>query len=232
MGRCLICSTHSDSISEVLGVCLNCIREKPKRALKHAAAVHRRSRLPFGLPPQPVNDPQGISCRICEHRCRIPEGGMGYCGIRKNQGGTLIGTSIDWGNLSWYHDPLPTNCVADWVCAGGTGAGHPRYAHTAGAERGFKNLAVFFQACNLNCLYCQNWHFRNHTQEGAKVSRTELTAAVDERTSCLCFFGGDPTPQLSFALKVSHSALEKKTGEILRTGRCMKGSWIKWWPCP
>jgi hypothetical protein len=37
------------------------------------------------------------------------------------------------GNLSWYKDPLPTNCVGDWVCAGGTGAGFPRHAHVESA---------------------------------------------------------------------------------------------------
>jgi len=63
------------------------------------------------------------------------------------------------GKLSWYHDPLPTNCVADWVCSGGTGAGYPKYAHCPGPELGYSNLAVFFHACTFNCLYCQNWHF-------------------------------------------------------------------------
>jgi len=64
--------------------------------------------------------------------------------------------------LSWYHDPLPTNCVGDWVCAGGTGAGFPEYAHSPGPEHGYSNLAVFFHACSFNCLYCQNWTFLQH----------------------------------------------------------------------
>ncbi|MEJ2366587.1 MAG: PEP/pyruvate-binding domain-containing protein [Deltaproteobacteria bacterium] len=43
-----------------------------------------------------------------------------------------------------------TNCVADWVCAG----------HR---QAGYHNLAVFYASCTINCLYCQNWHFRYHT---------------------------------------------------------------------
>jgi len=79
--------------------------------------------------------------------------------------GRLVGISSREGKLLWYHDPLPTNCVGDWVCAGGTGAGYPEYAYSSGPECGYKNLAVFFNACSFNCLYCQNWHFRKETFE-------------------------------------------------------------------
>ncbi|MFQ5793258.1 MAG: radical SAM protein, partial [Acidobacteriota bacterium] len=97
------------------------------------------------------------------HECRIPENGVGYCGLRKNEGGKVKEITSEKGKLSWYHDPLPTNCVGDWACPGGTGAGYPKYAYCRGPESGYKNLAVFFQACSFNCLYCQNWHFRGET---------------------------------------------------------------------
>jgi pyruvate formate lyase activating enzyme len=44
----------------------------------------------------------------------------------------------------------------------------------------------------------------------------ELVAAVDERTSCICFFGGDPVPQAPFALRAARLAREKAKGRILR----------------
>jgi pyruvate formate lyase activating enzyme len=53
----------------------------------------------------------------------------------------------DRGILRWYYDPLPTNCVAEWVCA-------ERNTHD------FSNLAVFYGACSLNCLSFQNWTYR------------------------------------------------------------------------
>jgi pyruvate formate lyase activating enzyme len=127
-----------------------------------------------------------------------------------------MGVSAIEGKLSWYHDPLPTNCVADWVCPGGTGAGYPNYAHAPGPECGYKNLAVFFQACNFNCLYCQNWHFKTKTLRSEKESVASLVSSVDERTSCICYFGGDPTPQLPFAIKASRLALKMNEGKILR----------------
>jgi pyruvate formate lyase activating enzyme len=141
---------------------------------------------------------------------------LGYCGLRKNIEGSLKGVTAKEGKLSWYHDPLPTNCVADWVCPGGTGAGYPEYAISSGPEYGYRNLAVFFHACSFNCLFCQNWHFREETLRPRTTPVERLVSDVDERTSCICYFGGDPSSQLPFGLKASRDALEAKKGKILR----------------
>jgi len=127
-----------------------------------------------------------------------------------------VGASARKGNVSWYYDALPTNCVADWVCAGGTGAGYPEFAHRAGPEYGYKNLAVFYQACSFDCLFCQNWHYRYDATKGSQVDALTLAKAVDERTACICYFGGDPSPQLPHAIRVSRLALEMNQGRILR----------------
>jgi len=134
----------------------------------------------------------------------------------------LAGTP-ELGLLQWYYDPLPTNCVADWVCAEGIS---PKPYSS-----GDKNLAVFYGACTFNCLFCQNWHYRNLVgnlivEEGFSpggglekfVSAEELAACVDNRTACICYFGGDPTPQLPHALKTSRLALDeaKRRGRTLR----------------
>ncbi len=130
--------------------------------------------------------------------------------------GRLEGASADRGRLSWYHDPLPTNCVADWVCPGGTGAGYPEWAHRRGPERGYANLAVFFQACSFDCLYCQNWHFRQESLTAPLRSAESLAACVDRRTSCICFYGRDPAPQLPYSLHAARLARERSEGRILR----------------
>jgi pyruvate formate lyase activating enzyme len=175
-------------------------------------------RAAFGLPPVPPKAVDGIPCPLCGNGCRIPEGGLGFCGLRTNRGGKLVhlaGTP-DTGILQWYRDPLPTNCVSIDVCAGGCGAGHPRFAHVRGPEHGFSNLAVFYGACTFNCLGCQNWHFRHLTAaRGPALSARDLAGAVDARTSCICYFGGDPAPQIEHALATSRLAREDFPG-ILR----------------
>jgi pyruvate formate lyase activating enzyme len=132
------------------------------------------------------------------------------------RGNKLAGANAEIGNVSWYYDALPTNCVADWVCPGGSGAGYPRYTYSQGPEYGYKNLAVFYQACSLDCLFCQNWQYRSSATQASRVGSLELASAVDTRTSCICYFGGDPTPQLPHALRASQLALERNKGGILR----------------
>ena len=216
MAVCSLCGTESSLISGEIAVCVDCIRKNPENALPLAMKVHFKSRKAFGLPEKPPKDAYGISCNACVNECVIPENGIGYCGLRKNEGGKIVGVSSDSGKLSWYHDPLPTNCVGDWVCPGGTGRGYPKYAHTPGPERGYKNLAVFFHACTFNCLFCQNWHFRSETLKPYTTPVSKLVCDIDENTSCVCYFGGDPAAQLPFSFQASRLALENNKGRILR----------------
>jgi pyruvate formate lyase activating enzyme len=128
----------------------------------------------------------------------------------------LQGVSSEKGNVSWYYDGLPTNCVADWVCPGGTGGGYPHFAYASGPEYGYKNLAVFYHGCSFDCLFCQNWTHRERVRDEKRVTPEELAEAVDDRTSCICYFGGDPTPQLPHSILVSKRAIERAKGRILR----------------
>lgn len=168
-----------------------------------------------------------MTCRICVNRCRMGPGELGFCGLRENRGGKVHsrpGTSR-LGVFTAYHDLLPTNCVADWVCPGCSGSGHPAYSVSRGSENGHKNLAVFLAACSFDCLFCQNWSFRENTEMLAPLSTPgELADMVDDRTSCICFFGGDPSPRFPFALAASKRALALS----LETGGCMKFD-IKAW---
>ena len=216
MGTCTLCQYGSALISEALGMCVACIRRRPEKALQIAVRVHGRIRRQWNLPETAPRGAEGILCGLCVHRCRIGEGGWGYCGLRRNAHGKLKGVSASKGKLMWYHDPLPTNCVGDWVCPGGTGCGYPQYAYKMGPEYGYENLAVFPYACTFHCLYCQNWHFRHHTGDGAFQPVENLARAVREKTACICYFGGDPSPQLPYLLRASRMAREDAQGRILR----------------
>jgi pyruvate formate lyase activating enzyme len=214
---CSLCGKRSMLVSEGLSVCLNCIRKTPGEALELTNKAHERSRHAFHLPAFPPKDGEA-RCHFCVNECGIAEGERGYCGLRENRGGKLrhlAGTRAR-GLVSWYHDPLPTNCVADWVCPGGSEAGFPEFSNSTGPEYGYKNLAVFYQACSFDCLFCQNWHFRQTNPKGRGHSASELAQVVDQRTSCICYFGGDPSPQLAHALAVSRIALNESNDRILR----------------
>lgn len=181
-----------------------------------ALGVHARIRNEWGLPAEAPRHEGGIACDLCAISCRIGEGHWGYCGLRQNVRGRLEGVSAIKGKLSWYHDPLPTNCVADWVCPGGSRCGYPTYSYSEGSEYGYSNLAVFPHACTFHCLYCQNWHFRYHTFEERYEAIRNLARAVNEKTACVCYFGGDPSPQLPYLLRASSMMRESNESRILR----------------
>ncbi len=216
MGFCKLCEKQSALIADDLGLCLACIRRRPEASRKVAIESHGRIRQKWGLPPQAPDNADGVKCDFCVNRCRIDEGGWGYCGLRRNVRGKLEGVTAARGKLSWYHDPLPTNCVGDWVCPGGTGCGYPTYAYKEGPEYGYRNLAVFPHACTFHCLYCQNWHFRYRTLERHYETVESLAGAVDKQTACICYFGGDPSPQLPFLLRASRIARANNPDRILR----------------
>ena len=115
------------------------------------------------MPPKPPQSPEGLQCGQCANQCKIAKGQKGYCSIVENINGKLIrhGGTPEKGLLKWYYDPLPTNCVSWWFCPGCTGAGYPRFAYQPKAETGYSNLAVFYGSCSTDCLFCQNWDYRN-----------------------------------------------------------------------
>jgi len=225
MGTCKKCGKASDEIAKVLSLCAECIRKADNESLAELRGIHARSREKFGLSALPPSGPDGIQCGLCQNECQIPVGGRGYCGVRKNENGRLMDGSPDGAAVSWYYDPLPTNCVADWVCPGGTGAGYPQWAYRPGPEQGYMNLAVFYEACTFDCLFCQNWHYKRRSTTSPALGKggtsqthtaAELAESVTPSTSCICFFGGDPTPQLPHALAASRSARRQKRQRILR----------------
>ena len=190
--RCAICGASSPLIASTLGACVECIRERPEAVLPGLREIQAQTRREFDLPTEPPHDPNGVRCPLCVNECSIPDGEMGFCGLRTNRDGKLVhlaGTAKK-GILHWYFDPLPTNCVAAWVCDGRD-------------QYGYKNLAVFYGACSFNCLFCQNWHYRQMRPEGRGMSAQELADKADARTFCVCYFGGDPTPQMPHALVAS-----------------------------
>jgi pyruvate formate lyase activating enzyme len=231
MGECKHCGARRTTISDTIGFCADCIRANFDELWPQVKLVHDESRILYGLTPDPPRADNGIRCAQCFHECQIPEGASGYCGLRRVENGRLRGGRPHEGNLSFYFDPLPTNCVADFVCPGGTSCGYPEYSVTQGPEYGYKNLAVFYRACSFNCLYCQNYQFKFYTEAEDVVSAEQLASAVDTETSCICYFGGDPSPQITHAIKTSSIAVNKLDRQLIRicweTNGAMRRPFVK-----
>ena len=197
--NCHLCQSKSPLISNAIAICRNCLLSDFTNAQPYIKASHQRARQEFGLPGKPPHLTDGVSCKLCSNECQIAEGEFGFCGLRTVQDRRLIhlaGTPAK-GMLHWYRDPLPTNCVADWVCEGWR---HP----------GSHNLAVFYSSCTADCLFCQNWHYRQaKPAKDPTISAEELASQANQRTFCVCYFGGDPSSQMPHALSTSKRLAER-----------------------
>ncbi len=233
---CEICERESTKISSSLPICLDCIRESPKKSIEIATQIHSETREKELLPPKVPDKPEGVECFHCGNNCEISEGNRGYCNLSKNENGELkreFGTS-EKAVGSWYRDKHPTNCVASWCCAGGSGSGYPTYAKTPEGDRGFKSAAIFLGACSYHCLYCQNNQWRRNARERKPIlEKDELIEEIfsDDSITCMCWFGGSPETQSPFVYEVSKELVERaeKKNRILSVCLETNGNFSKKW---
>ncbi|MCD6381778.1 MAG: AmmeMemoRadiSam system radical SAM enzyme [Candidatus Aenigmarchaeota archaeon] len=78
-----------------------------------------------------------IHCTLCPRNCFVPEGKVGYCGVRKTIKGVLY--SLVYGR--------PASVAIDPV-------EKKPFFHFAPASRA---LSIATVGCNFSCKYCQNW---------------------------------------------------------------------------
>ncbi|MEW6069797.1 MAG: radical SAM protein [Candidatus Thermoplasmatota archaeon] len=197
---CKLCGKESIEISKALGICAQCVKDEWRKAERLVKVSHYEIRKKFSMPVEPPKSSNGISCGLCINNCKLKIDEVGYCGIRVNRAGKI--ESLAGNNnavLEWYYDLLPTNCVAMEFCEN-CKLGYP-----------YKNLAVFYGACTFNCIFCQNWHYRSLLKAlKPAMSAKELASKTDENTKCVCYFGGDPTPQILHAIETSEIILQTR----------------------
>ncbi len=90
-----------------------------------------------------------LRCHACGHCCPLPEGAIGVCKVRYNEGGRL---RVPWGYVSGVQcDPIEKK---------------PFFHAYPGA------LAYSFGmlGCDLHCAYCQNWVTSQALRDPAAVS--------------------------------------------------------------
>lgn len=194
--RCKLCGEEKE-ITEILGVCMDCLRNIPTETFPYMDLAHKRAREKFNLPEKPPRSQGGIQCKVCSNKCILADGEVGYCGIKKNSGGRLI-PDTEYALAQLYINPLPTNCCASWFCQGNK-------------EQG-KNIAVFFYGCNLDCLFCQN-PVHKEIDNAPKITLDDFVSQVvnNKEIRCICFFGGSPEPQLPFAINASEEIMKERT---------------------
>jgi pyruvate formate lyase activating enzyme len=78
-----------------------------------------------------------VQCFLCAHRCLIPDGKIGRCGVRKNIGGILYSLNYD-KVCSANPDPIEKKPLFHF-------------------QPGSSSFSIATMGCNFRCEFCQNW---------------------------------------------------------------------------
>ena len=157
-------------------------------------------------------DHQKVRCNLCGHRCVVPEGKLGVCGVRQNVDGTLQ-TLVYGSAISQNVDPIEKK---------------PLYHFYPGTG----SFSVATVGCNFQCKWCQNWqiaHAPRH-QGLVKVEDTspeELVAAArSANCKSIAYTYTEPTIFFEYAYDTAKLAHEAGIANVYVTNGYMTGEML------
>ncbi len=109
-----------------------------------------------------------VQCFTCAHRCTIPEGKRGICGVMENQNGVLY--SLVYGKIIALHvDPIEKK---------------PLFHFYPGASA----LSLATVGCNFRCLNCQNADISQMPRDQHRIGGKEISPEeiVESAKRALC----------------------------------------------
>ncbi len=138
-----------------------------------------------------------VRCKTCSHRCAIPEGKTGICGVRKNISGNLH--LLVYGVASSSNvDPIEKK---------------PLFHFLPGTEV----FSFGTVSCNFQCKFCQNWEMsqalridkENKVETGEKLPPEKIVDfAVKHRIPSIAYTYNEPAIFFEYAYdtaKLAHS---------------------------
>ncbi|MGM0469603.1 MAG: radical SAM protein [Promethearchaeati archaeon] len=217
MTKCRFCGKKDKFISNTLQICRDCILTGNWNEIKeHIFRVHANVRTNEGLPansPHAKKDDIVLQCNFCINECSLSKDQTSYCGLRnleKAKDEELPIPSKSEGYIHGYIDANPTNCCNAWFCPANTSNGYPEFSDFDGPEYGTYSYAAFLYGCSYDCLFCQNASHKNISKSKFSSVDDIITQIIEnEKITCVCFFGGDPEPQLPFTINIAERILKK-----------------------
>ncbi len=131
-----------------------------------------------------------VHCLLCPNSCRLPEGQIGVCRVRKNIGGTLY--TLSYGQVAAMHvDPIEKK---------------PFFHVLPGAQA----FSLATPGCNLRCLFCQNWEisqaFPGEVRTRTMTPEEVVAAALDSGAQAIAFTYTEPTIFYEYMLDIAKLA--------------------------
>ena len=144
---------------------------------------------------------KAVQCLGCQHKCIIPEGGMGICGAKRNIGGKLY---------SIVHS-LPAAINIDPI------EKKPLFHFLPGS----RILSIGTLGCNFFCKFCQNWDISQALRAKKEIPKEEevgnylppkevVKLAKEYQTPSIAYTYNEPTIFADYAYETMK--LAKKAG--------------------
>ena len=143
-----------------------------------------------------------VRCNVCERRCVLKPGGLGWCQTRENRDATLV-TLIYGAVSSLAANPIEKKPFYHF---------HP----------GTRALTAGSWSCNFGCPWCQNWNISKAPppSNGEYISPQRFLELVEE-TNCegTSISFNEPTLSLEWSLDVFRLARQRSGEKALQGDR-------------
>ncbi|MBN1942794.1 MAG: AmmeMemoRadiSam system radical SAM enzyme [Phycisphaerae bacterium] len=147
-------------------------------------------------------DGGAVQCNLCAHRCRIAEGDLGLCRVRRNVGGAL--KTLTYARLCALHvDPIEKKPLFHFL-------------------PGSTSLSVATPGCNFRCNFCQNWRIsqspgQEHSGPSVPLKGTEFLppeqiVKLAEQNHCDSISYTYTEPTVFFELAYDTAVLARQRG--------------------
>jgi len=136
-----------------------------------------------------------VQCKLCNHRCVINEGRLGYCCVRKNISGELYSLNYD-KVCSANPDPIEKKPLFHF-------------------QPGTSSFSIATMGCNFRCEFCQNWQISQAAIEDGRIDGQAISpekiveAAVRYGCKSIAYTYTEPTIFMELCADCGKLAKEK-----------------------
>lgn len=137
-----------------------------------------------------------VHCFLCSHHCKIVESKHGFCGVRKNESGTLF-THVYGEVIANHVDPIEKK---------------PLYHFLPGSAA----YSIATIGCNFRCGFCQNWQIsqvsKRETDSSGYELKPEEIVREAKKSGCKSISYTYTEPTIFFEYAYDTAKLAKKEG--------------------
>jgi pyruvate formate lyase activating enzyme len=141
-----------------------------------------------------------VVCRLCAHHCRLHDGAIGICRVRKNIAGILYSLNYDHV-VAMHMDPIEKK---------------PLYHFLPGSS----SFSIAAMGCNFSCRFCQNHSIsmvnEEHEIAGETISPEQLVEnALKNRARSISYTYTEPTVFFELMLETARLAHQEGLKNVM-----------------